>query len=194
MLARTACNNGASSLSVLRVVRPWDRLRVMARGGPRSSCASTSVHSSTTSCYNTQLGCRRQISTLATNPPPSPRALNSCSRCSVFTTAVVTRPRPLPQLKTLNPAMSATQTRGHGHGHGHGHHHHHGTDPSLLLSKDKSDAAVRITRLGLLLNVVLAVGKGFAGYYWNSKSAFSPPWTFPPSNQLLRPLYCSAWC
>ncbi|EOD42998.1 Mitochondrial metal transporter 1 [Neofusicoccum parvum] len=67
--------------------------------------------------------------------------------------------------------MSATQTRAHaGHGHGHGHgHHHHGTDPSLLLSKDKGDAAVRITRLGLLLNVVLAIGKGFAGYYWNSK-------------------------
>ncbi|KAL0264652.1 mitochondrial metal transporter [Diplodia seriata] len=69
--------------------------------------------------------------------------------------------------------MSATQTRehmGHSHGHGHGHgHHHHGTDPALLLSSDKNDAAVRITRLGLLLNVVLAVGKGFAGYYWNSK-------------------------
>ncbi|EKG18276.1 Cation efflux protein [Macrophomina phaseolina MS6] len=67
--------------------------------------------------------------------------------------------------------MSATQTRshaGHSHGHGHGHHHHH-TDPALLLSKDKNDAAVRITRLGLYLNVVLAVGKGIAGYYWNSK-------------------------
>ena len=78
--------------------------------------------------------------------------------------------------------MSATQTRehmGHSHGHGHGHH-HHGTDPALLLSSDKNDAAVRITRLGLLLNVVLAVGKGFAGYYWNSKSAFSP--AFPRSS------------
>lgn len=67
--------------------------------------------------------------------------------------------------------MTATQTRGHaGHGHGHGHHHH--TDPSLLLSNNKNDAAVRITRLGLFLNIVLAIGKGVAGYYWNSKSAF----------------------
>ncbi|KAK8226584.1 cation efflux family-domain-containing protein [Phyllosticta capitalensis] len=64
--------------------------------------------------------------------------------------------------------MTATQTRGHaGHGHGHGHHHH--TDPSLLLSNNKNDAAVRITRLGLFLNIVLAIGKGVAGYYWNSK-------------------------
>ncbi|KAF2141977.1 uncharacterized protein K452DRAFT_227594 [Aplosporella prunicola CBS 121167] len=66
--------------------------------------------------------------------------------------------------------MTATQTRGHaGHGHGHGHGHHHHTDPSLLLSSDKHDAAVRITRLGLYLNLVLAVGKGIAGYYFNSK-------------------------
>lgn len=70
--------------------------------------------------------------------------------------------------------MSAIQTRSHaGHSHGHGHHHHH-TDPTLLLSKDKNDAAVRITRLGLYLNVVLAIGKGIAGYYWNSKSMFLP--------------------
>ncbi|KAK8161616.1 putative cation efflux family protein [Phyllosticta citrichinensis] len=62
--------------------------------------------------------------------------------------------------------MTATQTRGHA-GHSHGHHHH--TDPSLLLSSDKKDAAVRITRLGLFLNIVLAIGKGVAGYYWNSK-------------------------
>lgn len=104
-------------------------------------------------------------------------ALN-CPRCSfVFTTALARRPASLLRLRKLNPAMSATQTRshaGHSHGHGHGHHHHH-TDPALLLSKDKNDAAVRITRLGLYLNVVLAVGKGIAGYYWNSKSAFSPP-------------------
>ncbi|KAF2087668.1 hypothetical protein K490DRAFT_73598 [Saccharata proteae CBS 121410] len=65
--------------------------------------------------------------------------------------------------------MSATQTRAHaGHSHGHGHHHHH-TDPSLLLSSNKNDAAVRITRLGLYLNLVLAMGKGIAGYYFNSK-------------------------
>ncbi|KAF4301897.1 Mitochondrial metal transporter 1 [Botryosphaeria dothidea] len=184
MLARVACCNGASSLSVLRVVRPWDRLRVMAAGGPRSACASTSLAPST---IKLALGRALSTSTPAHSSSPAPSALfapssprrlrvavsstpSNCPRCSsVFTTALARTPQSLRQLRKLNPAMSAIQTRSHaGHSHGHGHHHHH-TDPTLLLSKDKNDAAVRITRLGLYLNVVLAIGKGIAGYYWNSK-------------------------
>ncbi|OMP82325.1 Mitochondrial metal transporter 1 [Diplodia seriata] len=188
MLARIARSNGAS-LSVLRVVRPWDRPRVMAGGGPRSSCASTSLVSPTTERLFKQLVRRALCSsstaasspartaypvlsaTLASSSPLS--TAPNCPRCysSLVTTAAAARPSSVRHLRRLNPAMSATQTRehmGHSHGHGHGHH-HHGTDPALLLSSDKNDAAVRITRLGLLLNVVLAVGKGFAGYYWNSK-------------------------
>lgn len=196
MLARIARSNGASSLSVLRVVRPWDRPRVMAGGGPRSSCASTSLLSPTTEALFKQLARSSSTSSparaaypalsaaIALSPPPSrPPIAPNCPRCC---SSLAARPPSVRRLRKLNPAMSATQTRehmghSHGHSHGHGHgHHHHGTDPALLLSSDKNDAAVRITRLGLLLNVVLAVGKGFAGYYWNSKSAFSP--AFPRSS------------
>jgi hypothetical protein len=48
-----------------------------------------------------------------------------------------------------------------------GHHHHH--DNSFLLSRNKSDAGVRITRIGLYVNLGMAVSKGFGGYVFNSQ-------------------------
>jgi hypothetical protein len=54
----------------------------------------------------------------------------------------------------------------HSHGHA-GHHHHH--DNTFLLSKNKDDAGVRITRIGLYVNLGMAVGKGFGGYVFNSQ-------------------------
>lgn len=61
---------------------------------------------------------------------------------------------------------SQTQTRSHA---GHSHHHH---DNSFLLSKNKSDAGVRITRIGLYVNLGMAVSKGFGGYVFNSQGEF----------------------
>ena len=58
------------------------------------------------------------------------------------------------------------QTRGHA-GHSHGHHHH---DNTFLTSKNKNDPGVKITRVGLYVNVGMAVGKGIGGYVFNSKA------------------------
>lgn len=56
----------------------------------------------------------------------------------------------------------------HSHARGHaGHAHHH--DNSFLLSKNKNDAGVRITRIGLYVNLGMAVSKGFGGYVFNSQ-------------------------
>ncbi|PGH09352.1 hypothetical protein GX51_00795 [Blastomyces parvus] len=66
--------------------------------------------------------------------------------------------------------MTTSQTRSHGghsHGHGPGHHHHH-HDTTYLISKNKNDPGVRITRIGLLSNLAMAIGKGFGGYFFNS--------------------------
>lgn len=60
-----------------------------------------------------------------------------------------------------------TQARHHG-GHGHSHSHHH--DNTYLTSVNKKDAGVRITRIGLYVNLVMAVGKGIGGYYFNSQA------------------------
>ena len=63
----------------------------------------------------------------------------------------------------LNPA----QARGHmGHSHGHGHSH----DNTFLTSKNKNDPGVRITRIGLYVNLGMAIVKGFGGYTFNSQA------------------------
>jgi hypothetical protein len=61
----------------------------------------------------------------------------------------------------------ATQNRGHA-GHGHGHH-HHSHDTTYLVSSNKKDAGVRITRIGLYVNLGMALSKGFGGYVFNSQ-------------------------
>lgn len=64
--------------------------------------------------------------------------------------------------------LSMTQTRGHGH-HGHSHHHHH-HDNVYLTSTNKNDAGVRITRIGLLANLCMAIGKFIGGYVFHSQA------------------------
>lgn len=65
---------------------------------------------------------------------------------------------------------------GHSHSHGHshglfGHHHHHSpADNVFLTSKNKADAGVRITRIGLFVNVLMAISKGFGGWYFHSQA------------------------
>lgn len=61
------------------------------------------------------------------------------------------------------------QTRGHsGHG-GHHHHHHHGSNV-YLTSSNKFDAGVRITRIGLVSNLAMAIGKFIGGYVFHSQA------------------------
>ena len=64
---------------------------------------------------------------------------------------------------TSNP-----QTRQHS-GHSHHHHHHH-HDNTYLTSSNKKDAGVRITRIGLFVNLMMAMGKGLGGYFLNSQA------------------------
>jgi divalent metal cation (Fe/Co/Zn/Cd) transporter len=62
-------------------------------------------------------------------------------------------------------ALSQIRTHGgHSHGHSHGH------DNVYLTSQNKSDAGVRITRIGLYSNLGMAIAKGIGGYVFNSKA------------------------
>ncbi|ETI25918.1 hypothetical protein G647_02695 [Cladophialophora carrionii CBS 160.54] len=59
------------------------------------------------------------------------------------------------------------QTRSHaGHSHGHGHSH----DNTYLTSQNRSDAGVRITRIGLFVNLGMALGKGIGGVMFHSQA------------------------
>ncbi|KAJ5238721.1 hypothetical protein N7468_003340 [Penicillium chermesinum] len=74
------------------------------------------------------------------------------------------RPASHPPVKSI----SMTQTRGHG-GHSHGHHHHH-HDNVYLTSSNKKDAGVRITRIGLVANLAMAISKFIGGYVFHSQA------------------------
>jgi hypothetical protein len=67
---------------------------------------------------------------------------------------------------------SAHQTRGHGHGH----HHHHHHDNTYLVSANKNDPGVRITRIGLLSNLGMAIAKFVGGWAFNSKAMIADAW------------------
>lgn len=79
-------------------------------------------------------------------------------------------------------AVSTTQSRAHsghghshGHSHGHGHHHHH-HDNAFLTSTNKNDPGVRITRIGLLSNLCMAIAKFAGGWAFNSKAMTADAW------------------
>ncbi|PGH17130.1 hypothetical protein AJ79_01268 [Helicocarpus griseus UAMH5409] len=113
--------------------------------------------------------------TRASSPAPSPQHSTSYAqlRRGRITSNTLPRIRPSSSAHLL-ALMTTTQTRSHGghshgHGHGHGHHHHH-HDNVYLTSKNKNDPGVRITRIGLLSNLAMAIGKGFGGYIFNSSA------------------------
>ncbi|KAH7381572.1 cation efflux family-domain-containing protein [Pyrenochaeta sp. MPI-SDFR-AT-0127] len=73
------------------------------------------------------------------------------------------------RIRHISPSAMTTQTQTRSHA-GHSHHHHHHHDNTFLLSKNKNDAGVRITRIGLYVNLGMAVGKGVGGYVFNSQA------------------------
>jgi Cation efflux family len=113
-----------------------------------------------------------------TAPSHSCARSHQCVRASknqarVFaTTDHLHRPRTAlcnhPRSERILPAavnMAITQTRTHA---GHSHSHHH--DNVYLTSTDKKDAGVRITRIGLFVNLGMAIGKGVGGYIFHSQA------------------------
>jgi hypothetical protein len=69
-------------------------------------------------------------------------------------------------------AMATQQTQKRGHA---GHQHHH-QDNTYLVSTNKNDAGVRITRIGLWSNLGMAIGKGVGGYLFNSQAMIADAW------------------
>ena len=70
------------------------------------------------------------------------------------------------RLRLRTMTNSTTQARPHS-GLSHQHHHH---DNTYLVSTNKKDAGVRITRIGLYVNFCMAIGKGLGGYIFSSQA------------------------
>ncbi|KAF2501566.1 hypothetical protein BU16DRAFT_522520 [Lophium mytilinum] len=70
------------------------------------------------------------------------------------------------RMRHISPSAmtSTTQSRGHAG------HHHHAHDNTYLVSKNKNDPGVRITRIGLYVNLGMAISKGVGGYVFNSQA------------------------
>lgn len=138
---------------------------------PYSSLRPTSVSSS--SLYHRRkatVGQSRVLLTAATDPrqhwqqqsrAPSPL------RSPLQWSGIVHRARKPTHIPTSATMGGSQQVRAHSHGHG-GHHHHH--DNTFLTSANKSDPGVRITRVGLYVNLGMAVAKGAGGYIFNSQA------------------------
>lgn len=132
-------------------------------------------------CSNTPSGCLRpstftrqqrtsvQTAAIPTSTDSAIRPSHSL-RSPVQWSHVVYRIRTPPT--SINPTVMGRndQTRTHmGHSHGsHGHHHHH--DNTFLTSTNRSDPGVRITRIGLYVNLGMAIVKGAGGYIFNSQA------------------------
>ncbi|KAI9167436.1 cation efflux [Paramyrothecium foliicola] len=67
----------------------------------------------------------------------------------------------------------------HNHGHSHSHlnpFHSHHHDNAYLTSSNKNDPGVRITRIGLLSNLGMAIAKFIGGWAFNSKAMVADAW------------------
>lgn len=87
--------------------------------------------------------------------------------CTTYHTSSLSYPSSDHFRRRLTPNMSlAVLARPHS-GHSHQHHHH---DNTYLVSTNRTDAGVRITRIGLYVNFCMAICKGLGGYFLNSQS------------------------
>lgn len=116
-----------------------------------------------------------RITTSSTIPQSGPTLLSTKAASHLNWSQTAHQPRSLlpTSLSTMSRdlQLNPAQARGHmGHSHGHGHSH----DTSFLTSKNKNDPGVRITRIGLYVNVGMAIGKGIGGYVFNSQAYAIP--------------------
>ena len=89
---------------------------------------------------------------------------NTLARISLSNTPHITALTTRPPGSLIMPS-NKSHTRGHA-----GHSHSHNHDNTYLTSTNKNDAGVRITKIGLFVNLGMAVGKGVGGYVFHSQA------------------------
>ncbi|KAG5933764.1 hypothetical protein E4U53_000872 [Claviceps sorghi] len=156
------------------------------------SLARASCGFSTAAVYTCPSRSRSRLASppsLSPSPSPStPHLVLSFPtvRCVLHLTPVRSRIRTLPAV--MGNALEQTRPHGdhgdHGHDHSHSHshshspfgHHHHHHDNTYLTSANTSDPGVRITRLGLLSNLGMAIAKFIGGWAFNSRAMVADAW------------------
>ncbi|KAK3956883.1 cation efflux family-domain-containing protein [Pseudoneurospora amorphoporcata] len=157
--------------------RRTPRLELLLQRQCLGTHLTTTATTTSNRCYDTYSNSRSfqdrlrrsLIPVSSSSNPPYPSLLSQ-----------LLRPRRRTATTTRTAVMTTpTQSRGHtdhtGHSHGLGHHHHH-HDNAYLTSRNKADAGVRITRIGLYSNLGMAIAKGLGGYAFNSQSMIADAW------------------
>ncbi|KAG6029557.1 hypothetical protein E4U41_000319 [Claviceps citrina] len=120
----------------------------------------------------------QSLSQLASSSSRPDRILASAAAPRVLLRLAPVRSRISIRPSIMGSALEQTRHHGHDHGHGHsglGHHHHH-HDNTYLTSTNTSDPGVRITRLGLLSNLGMAIAKFVGGWAFNSRAMIADAW------------------
>jgi hypothetical protein len=152
--------NGVSVLSTLRRVTGPNGLPSQARLHSTCSVLTSATAASARHCPPSPALLRPQLRVLRTSSHTKDVQYPASAVLPVNWASTVHR------IRHISPSAMTTQTQTRSHA-GHSHHHHH--DNTFLLSKNKNDAGVRITRIGLYVNLGMAVSKGFGGYVFNSQ-------------------------
>lgn len=165
-------------------VKALDSRRPASLHGSASSsmlpfrCSSTSARVQASASVTTLRPKLRDLRTHRPQhqPQPSRRVLQTAALDSRSAIAIISLSKG-PQIHAPHtlPRHRSMATHSHSHGHSHSHHHHH-HDNTYLVSQNKNDAGVRITRIGLFSNLGMAVAKGVGGYAFNSQSMIADAW------------------
>ncbi|KAG5994438.1 hypothetical protein E4U52_001162 [Claviceps spartinae] len=175
--------------------------RFQARHTTQSSSSTSCIRSSSIRCFAAH-ACFSTAAVYCASKAPSflplassPSTLDLVSsfatvRCDLLHLAPVRgRLRTLPTI--MGTALKQTRQHGdhgqdhdhdhdHSHSHSHSHsvfgHHHHHHDNTYLTSANTSDPGVRITRLGLLSNLGMAIAKFIGGWAFNSRAMVADAW------------------
>jgi hypothetical protein len=158
--------NGVSVLSTLRRVTGRNGLPSQARLHSTCSALTSATAASARHCTPSPALLRPQLRVLRTSSHTKDVQSSASAALPVNWATTVHR------MRHISPSAMTTQTQTRSHA-GHAHHHHH--DNTFLLSKNKNDAGVRITRIGLYVNLGMAVSKGFGGYVFNSQGKARQP-------------------
>lgn len=144
----------------------WQRLRLC--NGPPNTAAPVGIQAGLKLRPENN---RRATRVLWTRPPQAPSGLQHPPHRK--TSAHVHCPR---LAATMDPGGLSAPALARAHSH-HSHHSHDHSDNVYLTSRNKNDAGVKVTRIGLYVNLGMAIGKGVGGYVFHSQGPDAAPET-----------------
>lgn len=116
----------------------------------------------------------RVLWTRSSTPPPGLKSQTSAHNSSITCCSSLLEHK-LAKMESANLAPALARSHSSHSNHSHHSHHNHAADNVYLTSTNKNDAGVRITRIGLYVNLGMAISKGVGGYVFHSQGMSRAP-------------------